>query len=171
MNLDQVINSRHSTRAYTKDKIDKEKLQRILNAANMAPSAGNLQAYEIFVVINYEKRKALAKTSGDQDFLSQAPVCLVFCANPDESSSRYGKRGRNLYCVQDATIAAAFAVLKAVDEGLSTAWVGSFDDDTVRKIVGCGSSVPVAIIPIGEPAEKPSASERKSLSDLVHFLE
>lgn len=171
MELDQVIKNRHSTRAFEQYTIERDKLDRILNAANMAPSAGNLQAYEIYVVSDLKRKKELVGVTGNQEFLAQASVCLVFCANPSRASSRYGKRGQSLYCIQDATIAATFAVLKAVDEGFSTAWVGAFDEKEVIPIIGCQGSIPVAIIPIGKPAETPAPRGRRALQDLVHILD
>ncbi len=170
MDLFEVIKKRRSIRAFTPQPVEAEKLERVLAAANAAPSAGNLQAYEIFRVTRGNDRAALARAALEQFFIAQAPVVLVFCANPARSSGRYGQRGVRLYCIQDATIACAFAMLAATALGLGTVWVGAFDEGAVQKILGRRDLVPVAILPIGYPAEQPGPSSRRSLSDLVHDL-
>ncbi len=159
MDLFEVLKKRYSVRAYKPDPIDDATLTKILEAINSAPSAGNLQAYEVIVVRDPERKRQLARAAWDQMFIAQAPVVLVFVANP-ERNRRYGKRGAELYCVQDATIACSYAQLAAVALGLGSCWIGAFDDDAVRQVVG--------ILPIGVPADMPEPRERRPLSDLVH---
>ncbi|MGB9454500.1 MAG: nitroreductase family protein [Bryobacteraceae bacterium] len=166
-----VVRRRRSIRAFARRQVEKEKLQRILEAANAAPSAGNLQAYEIYAVLNDRRRLTLALAARDQLFVASAPVALVFCAHPALSVERYGKRAERLYSLQDATIACTSAMLAATAQGLATVWVGAFDDDEVRRILGAPRGImPVAILPVGYAAEKPKAPERRSLDDLVHWL-
>jgi nitroreductase len=165
-----LIQKRHSIRAYSSKRIEEEKLNRIMDAISSAPSAGNVQAYEVFVVKSEVKRKALAKAAFNQDFVIQAPVLLVFFADPQRSSVRYGSRGKALYSVQDATIAATFAMLAAVDLGLSTVWLGAFNDDEVAEIFATKSLHPVAILPVGYPAEEPEVTSRRPLEDLFHHI-
>jgi len=110
----------------------------------------------------------LAKAAFDQTFLVQAPVCLVFSADPNRSTPKYGKRGAQLYSVQDATIAGTFAMLAAVDLGLATVWVGAFDEEKVQKIVGEKSLKPVAMFALGYPAEEPEATPRRAIEEIFH---
>ncbi len=145
-----------------------EKLAQILAAANIAPSAGNLQGYEIYQITEEKKRKALARAALGQFFVADAPVVLVFCANQARSAAKYRERGVRLYATQDATIACTFAMLAATALGLGTVWVGAFDDDAVKRVLDCGDLLPVAILPVGHPAEAPEAAPRRSLTDLVH---
>ena len=169
MELFEAIESRQSVRAYQPTEVEADKLEMILSAANQAPSAGNLQAYEIFLIRDGRVKRALARAALDQDFVAQAPVVLVFCAHPARSAVRYGRRGRELYCVQDATIAAAYAQLAATALGLATCWVGAFEDQQVRQAIGAPSALrPVVILPLGYPAESPLRTSRRSLEDLVH---
>ncbi len=170
MEFFEVLKKRHSVRNYLDKPVEEEKLTRILEAANSAPSAGNRQAYEIFLIKYPEKRKQLANTSLiGQNFIAEAPVILVFCSNPSRSSSRYSKRGEQLYSLQDANIAASYAQLSATALGLSTVWVGAFDDKEVLKVLGNPEGlIPVAILPVGYPAEKPHTTSRRKLEDLVH---
>lgn len=121
------------------------------------------------MVQDENKKRELALASFAQSFVAEAPVVLVFCANPGRSEKRYGKRGKNLYCIQDATIAAAYAQLAAVDLGLGSCWVGAFDEKEVLRILGNPEGlIPVAIIPIGYPAEQPPSTGRRKLEDIVH---
>ncbi len=163
-----MIRKRRSVRAFASRAVEADKVTRVLEAANAAPSAGNLQGYEIFRITREKERAALARAALDQFFIAQAPVVLVFCANPARSAAKYRERGARLYAVQDATIACAFAMLAATALGLGTCWVGAFNDAAVERVLGCRGLVPVAILPIGYPAEQPEPAPRRPLSDLVH---
>ena len=172
MDFFDAIKTRHSIRAYAETALEDEKLEQILKAANQAPSAGNLQAYEIYLVKRGDLRAELARAAYDQEFLAQAPIVLVFCAHAARSVGRYGKRGVELYCLQDATIACTFAMLAATALGLSTVWVGAFDDEKVRRTINAPQAHrPVAILPIGYPAEATRYRPRRSLSDLIHYAQ
>ncbi|MBI5817534.1 MAG: nitroreductase family protein [Verrucomicrobia bacterium] len=169
MDIFKVIKDRHSVRAYERREVEEEKLQRILEAANAAPSAGNRQAYEIVLVRDAERKQRLVKAAWDQTFIAEAPVVLVFLAAPDRNRERYADRGAKLYCVQDATIACAYAELAATALGLSCCWVGAYEDAAVAAAVGAtGALRPVAVLPMGYAAEQPSARPRRELKDLVH---
>jgi nitroreductase len=169
MEFFDVIRARRSTRAFTAQPIARKQLQAILDAANRAPSAGNLQAYEIYAVTNRATLDALVRASLNQEFIAEAPIALVFCAHPARSMKRYCERGTSLYCVQDATIACAYAQLAATALGLASVWVGAFDDDAVRAAIGVGDDLrPIAILPIGYAGEQPEASSRRALAELVH---
>ncbi|MDQ7843553.1 MAG: nitroreductase family protein [Armatimonadota bacterium] len=166
-----TVRGRHSIRAFADRPVASKTLQAILDAANRAPSAGNLQAYEIYVVTHLTTREALARAALDQMFVAQAPVVLVFCAHPTRSARRYGERGRTLYCLQDATIACAYAQLAATALGLATVWVGAFDEEAVRRALGAPPGLrPVAILPVGFPAEAPEITGRRPLEDLVRYI-
>ena len=169
MDFFEVVDRRRSVRAFTDDAVTPGDLDAVLRATRAAPSAGNLQAYELVVVRDRPKREELAKAALGQSFIAQAPVCVVFLANPERSAREYGDRGRELYCIQDATIAACHAQLACVALGLASTWVGAFSDDGVRAAVSASRDlIPVCILPVGHPAEAPAANPRRSLSDLVH---
>jgi nitroreductase len=169
MTFFSLIQSRRSIRLFKDSPVEMEKLQKILEACNLAPSAGNLQGYEIYVVTEPEQRQALVMAALGQAFLAQAPVDLVFCANPQRSAVKYGKRGRELYSVQDATIACTFAMLAAQQLGLSSVWVGAFQDEPVRQAARLPADLlPVALLPLGYAAEDPKPRPRRKLDDLVH---
>lgn len=169
----ETVRHRHSVRCYQSDMpVEKEKLHAILETACSAPSAGDLQAYRIIVVTNLEKRQALASAAHGQGFIAEAPVCLVFCADPDRSAEKYGERGRTLYAIQDTTIAAAYAQLAVVAAGMGSTWVGYFDDARVRAAVGINTCLhPIAMISLGYPAELPEPTKRRRLDEIVSQLD
>lgn len=164
-----MVERRQSIRAYQAKPIEEEKLTKILYAANRAPSAGNLQAYEIYVARDKARREELARAALGQWFIAEAPIVLVFCANTRRSAMRYGKRGEELYALQDATIACAHAHLAAAALGLGSCWIGAFDEAEVSRILNLPKHLrPIALLPIGYPAEQPLRTPRRRLEDLVH---
>ncbi|MCL5264256.1 MAG: nitroreductase family protein [Chloroflexi bacterium] len=168
MDFFDTVARRHSIRAFRDVEVEREKIDRILETINHAPSAGDLQAYQVYLVHSRRQRLALAHAALDQMFISEAPVVLVFCATPQRSAIKYGQRGEQLYALQDATIACAYAQLATSTLGLGAAWVGSFDEDAVRRAIGApGDEIPIAILPVGYPAEAPGWTPRRSLRDLV----
>lgn len=170
MRFFDIVKKRRSIRNFLPAPIGEDELRRILEAANTAPSAGNLQSYEIYVVMEKRRRESLARAAREQLFVACAPVSLVFCANAARSVDRYGQRAERLYAVQDATIACAFAMLAAAAQGLGSVWIGAFEDDAVRRAIGAPPGfVPVAILPIGRAAEVPEPPARRELEDLVHW--
>jgi len=169
MEFFDAVKKRHSIRAFTSRPIEDAKIKQILDAANSAPSAKNLQSYEIFLVQDESKKRELASASLAQSFIAEAPIVLVFCANPERSGK--GKRGKDLYSIQDATIAASYCQLAATALGLASVWVGAFDDKEVLKVLGNPEGLmPIAIIPIGQAAEEPEVSSRRKLDDIVHKI-
>jgi len=162
-----LIRRRHSTRAFRPDPLPAGALDAILEAVRQAPSAGNLQAFRFAVVEDPEIKAALALAARGQTFLSDAPVILAFFSAPRESAAQYGIRGAQLYAPQDAAIAVTYAHLAAADLGLGSVWVGAFDTEKVRRILSCPAELePVAMLPVGIPAQEPSPSTRKSLEAL-----
>jgi nitroreductase len=149
MEFDQVVKKRRSVRSYHPYPPSREDLEKILLAADMAPSAGNLKARQVLTVRSESQRKRLAKAALDQEFVAEAPVVLVFCADL-ERISEYGERGRDLYCIQDTAAAIENALLKAADLGLGSCWVGAFEEEEVAMICRLPCWLrPVALVTIG----------------------
>jgi nitroreductase len=169
MDFFEIVEGRRSMRKYAEKPVEEKKLQKILQAANRAPSAGNLQAYEIYIVRSLEQRQALVKAAWDQLFLAEAPVVLIFCSNPARNLERYEQRGTGLYCIQDATIACTFALLAAKALELDSVWVGAFDEAAVSAIIHLPAGLrPVVMLPIGYAGKVPTERPRRELNDLVH---
>jgi nitroreductase len=168
MDFFEAVKARHSIRAFQSRPIEEEKMNRIIETVNLAPSAGDLQAYEIVVVKDSRRKNELVRAAGGQSFLSEAPVCLVVLAYPERSSRKYGRRGSELYCLQDATIATAYAQLAISALGLGSAWVGAFDEEAVAKVVEAPRSKrPIAILPIGYAGETPEITPRRRIGEIV----
>jgi nitroreductase len=127
-------------------------VERVLKAAELAPSAGDLKARKVFFIKAASKRKELSEAAFGQEFVAQAPFVLIFCADLEAIAS-YGDRGKDLYCVQDATIAATYSMLKASELGLGTCWVGAFDEAKVKDACGLKEGLrPIAMLTLGYEA-------------------
>ena len=168
MDFFELVKARRSVRTYEPQAVEEDKLEQILEAANRAPSAGNLQAYVILVVRDGATKQALVRAALNQGFVGQAPVVLAFFAHRLLSASKYKQRGADLYSVQDATVACAYAQLAATALGLGSVWVGAFDDAEVSRVLKAKPDWrPVALLPLGYPAESPEPTPRRPLNGLV----
>lgn len=169
LELFEAIKNRRSIRAFKSDSIPEEDLKKILTAGIWAPSAGNLQSWEFIIVKDDAKKKELAIASYGQDHVHEAPVVIAICANKRRSSSRYGERGKNLYCVQDTAAAIQNILLMAHALGYGTCWVGAFNEKKVAQILDCPDHIrPVALIPLGVPAEHPIPPSRMDLNKVTY---
>mgnify|MGYP000362531501 CR=1 FL=1 len=166
MDVFEAIKERRSVRAYRNDPIPEEKLNRILEAARLAPSAHNAQPWKFIVVKDEKKKEALAEASHGQSFIAQAPVVIVAVAlDPEDVMSS----GVPSYAVNLA-IAVDHMTLQAVEEGLGTCWIGAFSQEEVKKILEIPEKYKVvAILPVGYPADSPTPKIRKSLDEIVCF--
>jgi len=150
-----AIEERRSVRRFKPDPIPTATIGRLVDAARRAPSAGNIQPWHFTVVLNEHLRRVLAAAAYGQSFVAEAPVCVVVAAEPERSAARYGERGRNLYCLQDTAAAVENLLLAATAYGLGSCWVGAFDEEELRRILGLPKERrPVAIIALGYPAEE-----------------
>jgi len=166
----EAIMKRRSVRAYTSEEVSEEEVEKLIEAARWAPSAGNIQPWEFVIVKNAETKRKLADAALNQTFIEEAPVVIVVCANVGRSSWGYGSRGANLYCLQDTAAAIENMLLVACALGLSTCWVGAFHEDEVAKVINTPRGVrPVAIVPVGRGAEKPMAPRKRSLREIVYY--
>jgi nitroreductase len=171
MDFFEIVKARRSIRLFTDRPVEEEKIERVLETALAAPSAGNLQAYKIYVVKSAEGRAVLAAAALGQDCVRTARVVLVFCTNAAQAAKKYGERGERLYALQDATIACTFAMLAIAELGLATVWVGAFREEAVWQALGSPAGLsPVAMLPIGYAGEEPAATSRRPLEKLVHRL-
>ena len=163
-----LIKCRRSIRAFRTEAPPEKDLNAILDAVRQAPTAGNLQAFRVKVVTEPSVKQALAQAAFGQLFLASAPWVLAFMADPGASSKTYGDRGAALYSVQDATIACTHAHLAAAALGLGSVWVGAFSTPDVARILAIPPDlVPVALLPVGYPAEAPGPTPRKPLGELL----
>ncbi|MFZ3077295.1 MAG: nitroreductase family protein [Candidatus Aenigmatarchaeota archaeon] len=162
-----MIKSRRSTRKYLNYDVSDELLERILDAAGYAPSAGNFQPYEFIVVRNAESRKNISEAC-KQDWMAEAPVHIVACTNM-KIASLYEERGMKLYGIQDTAMAVGNLMLIAEALGLRTCWVGAFGEAQVSILLQCPDYVrPAAIITLGYSDEKVKAPEKHGIDKYAH---
>ena len=165
----EAIKGRRSVRAFKPTPVEEADLKRILDAARWAPSAGNRQPLELVVVRNPGVKQGLVRAARGDSFIAEAPVAIVVCANVARTSGRYGRRGEELFCIQDTAASVQNILLAAHALGYGACWVGAFDENETARVIEAPRGIrPVAIIPLGRPAEKPSAPPRRALSEIVH---
>lgn len=172
MDVLQVIRERRSIRAFQDRPIPQATLEALIQALTWAPSAGNLQSRHFFFVFDEDLRRRLADAALSQDFIAEAPLVIVACADHERVRWRYRDRGVSLYCLLDVAAAVQNILLTAHAQGLGTTWVGAFDEAAVSRLLNLPAGLrPVTIVPVGYPAEHPSAPRRLSREQLVTFVE
>jgi nitroreductase len=168
MDVVKAIEERHSVRGFTADDVPAEIIDETLRLANLAPSAGNLQARDFIIVRDIEMRKKLSKASFGQRFVEEAPVVIVVCSNMNRIKN-YGERGEKLYTIQDTAASVVNMMLYLVTKGYGTCWVGAFDEKEVGRLMHlpeCARAV--AMLPIGRPKESGRTSPRLEQDTIVH---
>jgi nitroreductase len=164
MNFYEVIKKRCSIRSYKPNPVEEEKLNRILEAARMAPSAANRQPI-CFVIIKDEKTKQQLKRVYDEKWFYTAPIIVCVCSIPEKAWIR--SDGRN-YADIDAAIAMDHLILAATDEGLATCWVAAFKVSILKSILKLPPGLePLAMTPIGYPQDIPEPTYRKPIEEIV----
>lgn len=158
MEFNEVLSKRRSIRKYKETPIQKETVLKILEAARIAPSAGNRQPWHFIVVEDREMIKQLAKS----EWAAKAPLMIVGLADQEASPS---------WCINDLGIAFEHIALAVTNLGLGGCWMGQTGrEDIIRKLLDVPEKLkPVAVIPIGMPDENPPPKERKSLGDIVSW--
>jgi nitroreductase len=162
MELGEAVKNRRSIRSYQNRPVEEEKIERVLEAARWAPSAGNLQSVEYVVVRDEETRKKLAEASYGQVHVRNAPVSIVVCCNFSKISN-YGSRGKDLYSIQESGACIQNLMLAAHSLGLGTCWIGAFDEAKISQIIRAPANAkPVAVITVGYAAEKPESGRKNA---------
>lgn len=167
--LFRVFATRRSTRKFEKTKVEDWKIDKILSAADVAPTAGNFQGFQVFLIKNKNTKEALVEAANKQPYVN-APVVLVFCIDPDRVKLKFPPNILEKFSLQDATIAASFSLLAASGVGLSTIWIGMFDEDKVKAILGTDLR-PSSILCIGYPDKKKPPKSRRKLKELIKVIE
>jgi nitroreductase len=149
--------------------VPEETVEKLIDAARHAPSAGNIQPREFVIAKKPDTKKKLAQAA-NQAFVEEAPVVTVVCANENRSSMGYGYRGKTLYCIQDTAAATQNILLTAYSLGLGACWIGAFNEDEAKRALNAPEGMrPVAIIPVGYPDETPSHRGMRPLSQIMHY--
>jgi len=170
MNIFEAIMSRRSIRKFEKKPVDEKLIGLILYMATCAPSAGNTRDWVFIVVEDENKKQRIAKAALEQKFIAEAPVVIVVCSDLQKISLRYGERGERVYSIQDTAAAIQNLLLAAHAVGLGSCWVGAFDEEEVKLILELPDNLrPLAILPVGYPAEKPEAPKRIPFENLTYL--
>jgi len=161
----EFLQKRASTRQFAQLEVEQEKLDLILEAGRLAPTARNEQRTRVIVVRDAETRAKLQEACNGQKFVSQAPVSLVVCADEDRPmpcklSSR----------VMDCAIALSFMYVAALEQGLQGCWLGAFSQDRVRELLGIPADFTVAaVMPLGYPAGPVATREKKPIGEFASY--
>ena len=167
MSVEEIINNRRSVRKFKTDPITAEQVDRLLNAAQIAPSAGNQQPLEVIVVT--EDKDRLIEATGRQKFIVDAPVVFIILSNNKDTVNRYKRRGADLYHMQDTAASVQNVLLLAKSFGLDTCWIGAFDESMIKSLFNIPEGVrPVAIIPIGYGDVDPEGPGRKDIKEIIY---
>ena len=168
--LFRIMATRRSTRNFdTSILVEQWKVDKILAAADTAPTAGNFQGFEVFYVKNREIKKRLVEAANNQPYVN-APVVLVFCMDPSRVKMNFPPETLSKFSLQDATLAAAYSQLAASALGLSSIWIGMIDEEKVKQIIGTNLR-PTSILCIGYPHQKRPPKSRRKLKELVRVIE
>lgn len=166
MNVSEAIKNRRSVRAYQPTAVPEDKLNRVLEAARLAPSAHNSQDWKFIVVRDKEKREKLAEAAAGQSFIAQAPVVIAAVSLAPEHTMSCGVPA---YAV-DLAIAVDHMTLQATEDGLGTCWIGAFDQEKVKEILEIPAQYKVvALLPLGFPADSPGPKQRKEPKEIISF--
>jgi len=177
----EAIKTRRSIRRFSEKPVEEEKLQAILEAVRMAPSWANRQCWRFIVVKDEDARKKISELSFVESFFSplgykvnpskkgiaEAPVVIVACADPEQSGVIWSQ----YYYMTDLGIASQNLMLAAHELGLGSVFVGVFDEEKLRELLGIPANIRIiGIFPVGYPKdEKTAGPPRKPLSELVFY--
>ena len=181
MNVMEAIQKRCSVRSYQNRPVEREKLDKVLEAARLAPSAGNRQEWRFVIVQDRDTRQRLTKAAKNQAFVAEActpnlpiglgvaeaPVVIACCAKTDNHLMTCGQM---CYPI-DVAIAIEHMALKATEEGLGTCWIGAFYEDKVKEILGIPKDIRVvALLALGHPVKlRPNPKDRLRLKEIVMY--
>jgi nitroreductase len=197
MELSEVIASRRSIRKYRQEDISADTIRLLLDAARLAPSGSNIQPTRFIVVQSPAAKEALGQWT-PYKFIIKASVIFVCCADLTAMTTREHRMGELLkegvfegvdidmkdrsiatssvvteeaikaYLTMNAAIAIEHIVLKAVDLGLGSCWLGRFDRDKIKEFLALDESIyPVVLLPVGYPDQSPKARPRVALDKLL----
>ena len=160
------IKNRFSVRKFLDKPIEQEKLDILLEAARLAPSARNLQNWKFVVIRDKEKRKKLADICKGQTFVSEAPITIAICCTNLDYTMTCGQKA---YAI-DGAIAGEHIVLQAVELGLGSCWIGAFYHDKMAKLINLPEDYKIVdLLAIGYPAVQKGERQLKTIEEIVLY--
>ncbi len=170
MEFSEVLKARRSTRKFTSDEVSAEQINAMLKAAIAAPNACNMQSWHFYVVTDPAIKAKLAEEKTLSEWATTAPVIFVVCTAGDAILSRFGERAE-MFIIQDTACAIENILLCAADMGLGGCFMGAFDPEKCRRIVGIADNhKPVAMVPVGRPADILPPRPRNPLESVVTYV-
>jgi nitroreductase len=170
MEVLEAVKKRRSIRIFENKQIPENLISQLEDSLIWAPSAGNLQSRRFYFVYRPEAKEKLAKAAYDQNFISQAPLVVVCCADL-RIELHYGGRGSSLYSLQDVAASVQNLMLVATSLGLGTVWVGAFREGDVYPVLNLPDYLrPVAIVPVGYPGEEPYPPSRMKKDQAITYI-
>ena len=162
----ELAGKRYSVRNYKPDEIEDEKLEKVLEAARLAPTAANRQPFQLVVVSTKGKEADLGRIYSRPWFI-EAPIVICACAVLEQG---WVRRDNKNYCDVDVAIVMDHLTLAAADLGLGTCWIGAFDPLAAREVLGLPAEVePIAFTPLGYPNDQRREKTRKTIAELVRY--
>jgi nitroreductase len=170
MDVIEAVKGRRSIRVFKETPISPDIFHILEESLLWAPSAGNLQSRNFYFVLNKEVKKGLMNAAYEQEFILQAPLVVVCCAD-QRIQMHYGERGKSLYSLQDVASSVQNLMLVAYSLGLGTTWVGAFKEGNVSDLLGLPTYLrPLALVPVGYPGEDPSAPSRVNRKQAIQYV-
>ena len=162
MDVKEAIEKRRSIRAYKRHEISDSEIETLVKAAQLAPSAKNLQPCKFVIVRDAAVKKKVAQACPGQMFIAKASA--IFCCVVNENTSRWASI--------DAAIAMEHIALQATELGYGCCWIGAFDEAEVKKALKVPANLKiVALMPVGKADEKPERRPRKGTEEFVFYEE
>lgn len=168
MNLQEVIRGRRSIRKFRKEKVPRELLTQLIEAAIWAPSASNAQAWRFVIATETDHIRKLKTVS--PGILGDPTAVIAICEDLDEARAAWGKTMTRFLAPVDAAMATQNLILSAYEAGLGTCVIASFHAGAVQRLLGLPVAVqPQLLVSVGWPETSPPAPNRRSLKGIVHF--
>ncbi|MFC1769304.1 nitroreductase family protein [Nanoarchaeota archaeon] len=170
MEFNEIFKLRRSVRKFKEDEVEWGKIVEIIHAGRLSPTAGNVHNVKFIVIREPGQRRKIADTCEGQEWIADAPAIIVVLGEPEKAERMYGARGRFIYTIQNCAAASMSMIYAAQDEGLSSCWVGAFDEEKLRGVMGLPENVFIhVVIPIGYAAEKPHLPPKPRIEHVVFF--
>ena len=170
MNVFEAIATRRSIRKFTSSDIPMEILGVLLDAMRYAPSAGNIQSWRFIVCKTPAKKQQVAEACMQQYWIAEAPFVIVLVNENEKITNFFGLRGERLYSVQNCAAVAENMLLMAHALGLGACWVGAFEEDRIKDVLGIVKEArPQIIIPVGYADEEPAIPSKYKLDNVVYL--
>ena len=171
MEFYDALKARRSIRQFTSRPVSADEIMKLVDAAVSAPNACNMQSWHFYVVTDGSVKKRLAEENAIAAWATTAPVMFVVCTAAQKICERFGPVGEELFAIQDTAAAIENILLCAADMGLGGCFMGAFDKEKFRAAVGIKEEhKPVAVVPVGEPANILPPRARNPIEYAVTFV-